>query len=1231
MMKNLLLLLCVLLISFLCLPAQAQTVIGNQNVDQFPVDANGDLEYGLTWLPASYASNPTKKYPLILFLHGSGQAATGISGLNGLTAHGLPQKIAGGFQPSAVNPKDGQVYEFIVVSPMDPNWSPTYNTLKYILPNVLSRYHVDTNRIYLSGFSAGGGESFGCLGSNDSNFIKKISAIATASTAGVDGVNGLTDVQVAAQLRNATQKYGVQAWAIEGDADGLLETGVDYIDSMNISNPVVHNKLTVVSGESHLSCDTLAYDTAFRPILNSYGSVSNCNSGCAAITAPDNYGSSVRGSGLTQDSLNLYEWLLLHSAGQSVVAAAVANAGNDQRITLPIDSVILDGSASTGSITSYSWTEVSGGSATITHSTAVSTSVIGLSQGTYAFQLSLNGGASKDTVVVTVDSTNRIGNQRIDKFPKNASGDSVYGLTWLPVSYDSTPARTYPLILFLHGFPNRGSGVSGLDTLTKVGLPQKIASGFQPKAVNPKDGQLYEFIVISPQDPSWTINYTSLKYILPDILSRYHIDSTRIYLTGTSTGGDGVFTCLGSGDSIFIKRFAAAATSNSGGVDGVNGMTDLQVEGQFRYATKKYGVQAWTVAGDQASTLDVDVRYHDSLNVSTPAVPDKLTVISGVGDTAWKKQYDSAFRPTLSFYGNTAVCSNGCAAITASNTNGSSLRGSGFTQDSLNLYEWLLLYRRTDVASPPSGGGGSCNGVRRTLTPYADSSVYITSTTTPSTQAFQPGDTLLLNTAYSSVDLQGVHGTASCPIVIMNDGIQALITKRLTLNGCTYIKLTGSGTTDPYGILIQQDPQLRQQSYHAIGIADRSKNIEVERVFMHNVDIGIVCETNADCGDSLNYPNWILDSMYFHDNKIVGTWNEGMYIGNTSPDNASYDLRPVTCDTVTSYPAPMKNGYTKIYNNIIDSTGRGGIQLANAIKGVSEIYNNTVKHNGMNGDEGQGTGISIGLYTRAYIHDNIISNTYTWGIASIGAGATNIPLRIEHNTIDSTGYLRHYDLDTTTRILYDPRTETVLSDGLTWPQSIEVDTRPRYYTTDSPHPGTAVPGQDSTQFWIRNNTIGLKKGSVAINVEDDYSGLQKGGNIICGNVNTGTGTAAAISVVSGISYSTNCSDSSSSRANILTGTPTRPDSSLFVNYVKVYPNPVVQNTVIVSAQNEKIGRVIVTLFDINGRQVQENIFMKDAVYFQQSLILQNALHGMCLLKIQFTNEDKPFIFKLIRE
>ncbi|HEY8734668.1 MAG TPA: DUF4082 domain-containing protein, partial [Puia sp.] len=82
----------------------------------------------------------------------------------------------------------------------------------------------------------------------------------------------------------------------------------------------------------------------------------------------------------------------------------VANAGPNQTINLPTSSITLDGSGSTGTISSYLWTMVSGpNTPTITNPNSVSTTVTGLIQGTYVFQLSLNSGASTSQVTVTVN------------------------------------------------------------------------------------------------------------------------------------------------------------------------------------------------------------------------------------------------------------------------------------------------------------------------------------------------------------------------------------------------------------------------------------------------------------------------------------------------------------------------------------------------------------------------------------------------------------------------------------------------------------------------------------------------------------------------------------------------------------------------------------------------------------------------------------------------------------
>ncbi len=88
----------------------------------------------------------------------------------------------------------------------------------------------------------------------------------------------------------------------------------------------------------------------------------------------------------------------------------VANAGADQTITLPVNSVTLDGSKSVdadGTIVSYSWNKISGsGAITITNSNTAKPTVSGLQAGTYVFQLTVTdntGATGTDNVTITVN------------------------------------------------------------------------------------------------------------------------------------------------------------------------------------------------------------------------------------------------------------------------------------------------------------------------------------------------------------------------------------------------------------------------------------------------------------------------------------------------------------------------------------------------------------------------------------------------------------------------------------------------------------------------------------------------------------------------------------------------------------------------------------------------------------------------------------------------------------
>lgn len=84
-----------------------------------------------------------------------------------------------------------------------------------------------------------------------------------------------------------------------------------------------------------------------------------------------------------------------------------ANAGTDQALTLPTNSIALAGSGNDtdGSITGYTWIKVSGPAAVLTNTNTSTLTVNGMVQGTYVFSLTVTDNSSataNDLVIVTV-------------------------------------------------------------------------------------------------------------------------------------------------------------------------------------------------------------------------------------------------------------------------------------------------------------------------------------------------------------------------------------------------------------------------------------------------------------------------------------------------------------------------------------------------------------------------------------------------------------------------------------------------------------------------------------------------------------------------------------------------------------------------------------------------------------------------------------------------------------
>ncbi len=180
--------------------------------------------------------------------------------------------------------------------------------------------------------------------------------------------------------------------------------------------------------------------------------------------------------------------------------------------------------------------------------------------------------------------------QTVQSFQRTVTKQVGYRyLLSLPEGYDATAAKTWPLLVFLHG-----SGERGADTwlVAKHG-PPKLLHGdaplplATPPAANAK-GKAADtppaapetpeararreaaaralrenFIVVSPQLPAGPTSWDDdgILALVDEIAARHRVDTRRVYLTGLSLGGYGAW----SAGIKHPERFAAIVPVCGGG------------------------------------------------------------------------------------------------------------------------------------------------------------------------------------------------------------------------------------------------------------------------------------------------------------------------------------------------------------------------------------------------------------------------------------------------------------------------------------------------------------------------------------------------------------------------------------------------------------------------------------------------------------------------------------------
>lgn len=415
----------------------------------------------LQYLPDGYTSG-SKKFPLVISLHGIREKGT--SSTN--RAHVLKDldKVANVGMPKYV--KQGKKFPFVLISPQlkgnHGSWSPDFvmEVLKYVKQDL----RIDEERIYLTGLSLGGYGVWKTAGEYPGVFA----AIAPICPGG----NALSQANAIAAANVAA--WGFHGSSDHIVSHTVTTNMINALNSApKKPNPLA--KVTIFNGMGHNIWDNAYLETNLLSWLLGFKKGGSSSSGSADDSAPSNKAPSadagndrtitlpentltLTGSGADPDGkITDFQWKQVSGTqagmdqstpeelkvfdlkqGEYVFRLTVkdnegadgsddvmvtvkaqsnqspeVNAGGDRTLTLPDNAISLTGTASDpdGKITSYEWTQISGGHSNLSGTASEKLQATDLKEGSYVFRLAVkddDGASSADEVRVTVNSaTNR--------------------------------------------------------------------------------------------------------------------------------------------------------------------------------------------------------------------------------------------------------------------------------------------------------------------------------------------------------------------------------------------------------------------------------------------------------------------------------------------------------------------------------------------------------------------------------------------------------------------------------------------------------------------------------------------------------------------------------------------------------------------------------------------------------------------------------------------------------
>ena len=236
-----------------------------------------------------------------------------------------------------------------------------------------------------------------------------------------------------------------------------------------------------------------------------------------------------------------------------------------------------------------------------------------------------------------------------------ANGQNLGYLEYLPVDY-SNHTDSYALLVSLHGLGWRGREMN--VELNRVKQGNHVA-----KLIEGANGRDFPFIVVSPQQPEnvtgryaysdstrdangepdalvWDTNI--IDEVIERIKSTRRVDANRIYLTGTSMGGGGVWQYL---NDFGGKIAAAAPIAGRTTLDTVN--TNFPVSIACSNNVKNTPIWAFHGSGDAIIAPEYTFNGIQAINNCSPVPAEtaRFTMYRGVTHNAWDRTYTYTGNP----------------------------------------------------------------------------------------------------------------------------------------------------------------------------------------------------------------------------------------------------------------------------------------------------------------------------------------------------------------------------------------------------------------------------------------------------------------------------------------------------------------------------------------------------------------------------------------------------------